>query len=176
MRSIAENNNNNLHELMCAHVRAPRAPRAMDNIQPLPRSRVSGIHVTPLLSDGTTSDVVGERSIARDDAVRGHRPSATISATISATAEAPPTVAHRDIRQHRPERGTRPHHTELPETAATCCSDWARHVLLRHVLLRRRCVLSTQTAASFLCETTFIRRTARVGAIKGEIWAPLGIV
>ena len=82
--------------------------------------------------------------------------------TISATAEALPTVAHtlRDVRQHRPERGTRPHHTELPETAATCCSDWARHVLLRHVLLRRRCVLSTQTAASFLCETTFIRRTA----------------
>ena len=115
----------------------------------------------------------------RDDAVRGHRPSATHRDDLCNRGGASyGTVAHtpRDVRQHRPERGTRPHHTELPETAATCCSDWARHALLRHGLLRRRCVLSTQTAASFLCETTFIRRTATRGAIKGDLWAPLCIV
>ena len=156
MRSIDESNN--IHACAArSHEQSAQSNTAHAEITSLRHQRYAASKATrPRTSSASAAS-------PRDDAVRGHRPSATHRDDLCNRGGASyGTVAHtpRDVRQHRPERGTRPHHTELPETAATCCSDWARHVLLRHVLLRRRCVLSTQTAASFLCETTFIRRTA----------------
>ena len=154
MRSIDESNNISARARACA-------ARSMSNGQYSPE--ITSLRHQRYAASKATRPRTSSASAASHETTQ-YAATAPVRriVTISATAEALPTVAHilRDVRQHRPERGTRPHHTELPETAATCCSDWARHVLLRHVLLRRRCLLSTQTAASFLCETTFIRRTA----------------